>query len=330
MPIWNRESILELLSRELARSASSGKNLTVILAGIDPVKNAEHSTASQNNTLGAEVSTRLSSILRSYDYMGRYEQNQFLILVPESDAANALPLAEKLRLCVAAKQFDVSGFLLQLTVSVVCANSSRFSSYSQDAALRQMQAALDKMQAGGGNRAELLGAAASPNIRRATLRRIRMSWLVAGIFLTAIAILILLAPSWTCAPNLVTDIFDSAELPPPHPADCVPGAERPSDATIQTIESQREADGLELQGTVTCKMAAFSKSKSKARGNRDQQWLGTLYTDGRLQYRRHVLIAASEDVPGGKLFTVEQCLMPWWKYLLQWKQYCRAEDMPWE
>ena len=96
---------------------------------------------------------------------------------------------------------------------------------------------------------------------------------------------------------------------------------------MQTISKQRDVSDLEFQGAVTCKILS-----SSARSNRlqDQQWLENLYADGRLQYRRHVLIAASQDTAGGKLFTVEQYLMPWWRYLGQADEYCRVQYPPWK
>jgi hypothetical protein len=77
---------------------------------------------------------------------------------------------------------------------------------------------------------------------------------------------------------------------------------------------------------VTCKIPSSSKARSS---NSQEEWLGNLYADGKLQYRRHVLITASQNVPGGKLFIVEQCLIPWWRYMTQSREYCRVQDPPW-
>lgn len=325
MPIWNRESILELFSRELARSSSSGNTLTVILVRVD-----DHAE-SQNPLVLGEIAKRLSARLRPYDYMGGYGPGQFLILLPEWDPASAFPLAEKLRTSLVDKPVEIPGSRVRITISLAAANSVDFGLRGKNDVLRELEAALEGIQASGGNRAELLSSNASSGVRRiAKRRRIRISWAVAVVLVVGVAALLFLAPSWSCAPNLTTDIFDSGELPPPLPPDCILTTDKVSEATMQTLEKEREADELELQGIVTCKMASASSSGARSGNIRDQQWLGTLYTDGRLQYRRHVLIATSEDVPGGKLFTVEQCLMPWWKYIVQWKQYCRTQDLPWE
>ena len=85
MPVWNRESIIELLTRELARSESSGSNLLVILvrvAAAAPNDINLEARESQNNFVFGEIAYRLSRVVRRYDYIGRYSSNQFLILAP--------------------------------------------------------------------------------------------------------------------------------------------------------------------------------------------------------------------------------------------------------
>lgn len=157
-------------------------------------------------------------------------------------------------------------------------------------------------------------------------RRLRIPrGLVAGLFVLVIATVILIEPSWTCAPNLVGDILNSGELPPPLPANCIRTTDRPTEAMMQSIERQREAGGLEFQGIVTCKIPRTNRSGQP----QDMQWFRGIYADGKLQYRRHVLIVASEEVPEGRLFTVEEALVPWWRYLSQPQAYCRVQDPPW-
>jgi len=139
-----------------------------------------------------------------------------------------------------------------------------------------------------------------------------------------IAAVFVLAPSWTCAPFRLGDIVDTGELPPPVPPDCTPTTEEPSPATIQTLENQRQEMGLALQETLTCKVPS-----SRAH-HLDPQWLQRMYIGGILRYRRHVLLAATQDVPGGTLFTVERCLMPWWKYIDQSGSDCWSQLEFWK
>jgi diguanylate cyclase (GGDEF)-like protein len=319
---------MELLIRELARSDSSASNLTVILARVDAFNGTNREPGeSQNNFVMGEIAKRLSASLRRYDYIGRYSPRQFLILIPGWQPSHAITLAEKLREAVTELPVDISGSRVRVTISLVHAASTDFRSHGQTEVLRQLEVALNGAEENGGNRVESLSTIIGSRPRLFSgRRRIRISWVVAGVAVLAIATLFFLSPSWTCAPNLLGDILDSSELPPPLPANCVLTTERATEATIQSIEKQREMAGLELQGTVTCKIPSSSKARSS---NSQEEWLGNLYADGKLQYRRHVLITASQNVPGGKLFIVEQCLIPWWRYMTQSREYCRVQDPPW-
>ncbi|MGH9511937.1 MAG: GGDEF domain-containing protein [Terriglobales bacterium] len=326
-PVWNRESILELLTRELARSESSGSSLTVILGGLDPAKGTNREPGeNENNLVLSEIARRMSASVRRYDYVGRYTPQQFLILAPGWEPSQAKALAEKLKETVTESPVEISGTRNRATISLVLATAENFKSQNQREVLARMEMALGKELADGGDRVELLDSIPRPTPRQfAKKRRIHLSWVLAGALVLGIAALIFLAPSWSCAPNLVGDILDSSELPPPLPENCVLTTERPAEAIIQSIEKQREAAGLELQGTVTCKVP----STTGRSGNSQDQWLGSLYADGKLQYRRHVLLAASQNTRGGRLFTIEQCLVPWWQYIRQSQEYCRVEDPPW-
>jgi len=319
---------MELLTRELARSTSSGTNLAVLLARVDsfPNTNREPGESKQNPSLG-DIAQRLNASVRRYHYVGRYSERQFLILAPGGSVSDAMLLAEKLRQAVAVSGIESAGSTNRATISIALATSSDFDLNEQNEVLRQLENTLDRAEANGGNRVESLSnvyGATHPVLARR--RRIRIPWwLVAGLFIMVIATVILIEPSWSCVPNLVGDILDSSELPPPLPANCIRTTDRPTDAMMQSIERQRDAGALEFQGIVTCKMPRTNSSGQP----QDMQWLGGLYPNGKLQYRRRVLIVASQEVPGGRLFTVEEALVPWWRYLSQPQAYCRIQDPPW-
>ena len=320
--IWNRDSILELLTREFARTAREGRTFSVMLAGIDKFKTISNEQGqSQADFILGEIGRRLSPLVRSYDYIGRYSNEQLLIIAPGCKPSNLVPLAEKLRDAVAQSPIEISGSSTPVTISLAFATSADFSTQNEDELLRALEMTLYRAESTGGNRAEPAGntTPAQPRIFRSRLR-IRVPLVLAGMLVVGIVALFFVAPSWTCAPFRLADILDSSELPPPLPANCMPTNESPSEATMQTIESQRQARGLLLQGTITC-IIPSSRAVHASRPS-DQQWLGDIYVDGTFEYRRHVLLSAWQDVPGGTLFTVEACLTPWWKYLDQGRDRC--------
>lgn len=322
--IWNQDSIVELLRRELARTALEGGDLCVMLAGVDPPTTSNRTQPPPSDALLGAVAGRFSGLLRTYDHVGRYGVDQFLIVVPGCSVASVLPVAEKLRQAVVQPPVEASGTTLAVTVSVALADGG---SRNEEELLRELADLLERAQGQGGNRIESVKKLAGPS-RTLPRRRARLSLWIAGALVAAFAILSLVAPSTLCTPFLLRDVVSSSELPPPLPTDCLPTAERPSDATMHSLDSQRDTRGLILEGIVTCKIASSGPKDRSAQI--DQQWLDTIYVGGTMQYKRHVLLAAHESVKGGTLFTVEQCVMPWWTYISQPQDHCWGEVDLWK
>jgi len=323
--IWNQESILELLTRELARTAREGGDLCVLVAAMDPPSTANKDLPSQSESVLGEIAKRLTGVLRTYDHIGRYGSDQLLIVVPGSGLATVFPVAEKLRLSVEQTPVDAGNHRFPVTVSF---GLSEAAGRSEAEVLRELGGLVHQAQAKGGNRVEtakklpLTPPAFHPKPRR------RLSLWIGGGVVAALILLAILVPSTMCAPFLLRDILDASELPPQLPADCVPTSERPSDATMKALESQREARGLQLEGTTVCKIKAQGPKDRSAQV--DQQWLDSIYVNGTLQDKRHVLLAATEKSQDGTLLAVEQCLMPWWSYLRQPQDRCWEQAEFWK
>src|SRR5580704_1419847 len=135
--------------------------------------------------------------------------------------------------------------------------------------------------------------------------------------LAAMALLVVVGMSWTCVPDSLNDLMDAGDMYPPLPAGCQLTLDGPSDATIQAIESRREARGLIFQRRVTCRLP----KKSAGSGSLDN-----FYIDKTLQHGRQVFLAETQDVPGsGTLVVVESALVPRWKYFKRLAGQCDAE-----
>jgi len=147
--------------------------------------------------------------------------------------------------------------------------------------------------------------------------------MLVGALVLALVFLIFVAPSWKCAPSLMSDILDSGDLDPPLPVNCAPSTEEPSGATLRSLESRREDRGLVLERVVTCKIPSSRPGRSSR--PYDPRELANFYIDGTLQYQRHVFLAATQDSPGGTLFAVEVCIVPRWRYLKRLAGHCEAE-----
>ena len=314
--IWNRDSILELLTRELARTARENGELSVMLVGIDQFQeiSREYGQA-QAEAAVAEIAKRLTTAMRTYDHVGRYNTEQLLIVAPGYTLSDAIPLAEKLREAVADSSIAIGRDSVRATVCISVATLDDSEFRDEDDLLRTLERVLYRSALNGGNKVVAAGKLAEIKARIRPSRRVNLPLILAITVTVGFGVLYFVSPAWTCAPFRVGDIIDSSELPPPLPPDCFVTADHPSDAILQSLDSQREAQGLALQRTVTCKVKFPTGAAGRTARLRNAQWMDEVYSGGTIQYHRHVLLAASEDSSAGTLFTVELSLMPWWKYV---------------
>ncbi len=314
--IWNRDSILELLTRELARSVRENAHLTVMLVGIDQFQEISHEHGqSQAEAVVAEVAKRLTSTMRPYDHVGRYNTEQLLVVAPGYTLSDALPVAEKLRDAVVTLPITIARTDLRATVCISVASLDDSQFRDEDDLLRTLERVLYRTSLDGGNKVVAAGKLAEVTARIRPSRRINLPLVIAGTLAVGFLALFFVAPAWTCAPFRVADIIDSSELPPPLPPDCFVTTDHPSHATLQVLDTQREAQGLAPQRTVTCKVHYPSGAAGRAAHLRNEKWMDEVYSGGIIQYHRHVLLVASEDSASDTLFTVELSLMPWWKFV---------------
>ncbi len=152
--LWNRTAILETLQRELDRAERQRTPVAVFMADLDHFKQI-------NDTYGhlagdavlREVSRRMRTTIRSYDAIGRYGGEEFLIVTPGCDVTTALKLAERVRSCVSREPIDVAGGTFSATLSLGVAASSEAG--DADQLVRDADAALYRAKNAGRNRVEL-------------------------------------------------------------------------------------------------------------------------------------------------------------------------------
>jgi diguanylate cyclase (GGDEF)-like protein/putative nucleotidyltransferase with HDIG domain len=117
--VSNHRRIQERLEDELARARRYDRPLTIILADLDGFKLF-------NDVYGHPVGDRvlqtvagcLRSSVRATDYVGRYGGDEFLLLLPETDAQGGLEVAQRVLAAVAACEVRVHGDRLPLRVSL--------------------------------------------------------------------------------------------------------------------------------------------------------------------------------------------------------------------
>ena len=99
--LWNHRIIVERLRQEVDRSRREKTPLSVILVDLDHFKNVNDTCGHPAGDLVLkEVAAIFQNAVRSYDWVGRYGGEEFLLILPGSGFAGARVRAEQLRMAV--------------------------------------------------------------------------------------------------------------------------------------------------------------------------------------------------------------------------------------
>jgi diguanylate cyclase (GGDEF)-like protein len=96
--LWNRSSILDRLAQEMSRSMRESTPFGIVLADIDHFKAINDTWGHAAGDLALrEATNRIKRSLRSYDAVGRYGGEEFLVILPGADLEQTQTLADRMR-----------------------------------------------------------------------------------------------------------------------------------------------------------------------------------------------------------------------------------------
>jgi len=117
--LFNRRYFDQKLQEEINRSGRYGRNLSLILGDIDHFKSYNDDFGHQK---GDEVLQSVAEMIRrscrSSDTAARYGGEELVIILPETDSAGALLVAEKARKLIEARAGDVAGRTVTISMGV--------------------------------------------------------------------------------------------------------------------------------------------------------------------------------------------------------------------
>jgi diguanylate cyclase (GGDEF)-like protein len=154
--VVNRGVILDTLRRERSRQAREGGSFGIVLMDLDHFKyvNDTYGHLAGDDVL-REAAQRMMACVRPYDSVGRYGGEEFLIVVPSSDAMGTMGLAERIRHSIEAKPMVTNSIPIAVTASFgVTASIDKLPLEPQEI-LRLADAALYRAKERGRNRTEL-------------------------------------------------------------------------------------------------------------------------------------------------------------------------------
>jgi diguanylate cyclase (GGDEF)-like protein len=116
----NRREFMAQLAREAHRQSRSGRPLSLVMIDVDHFKRVNDQWGHQ---AGDEVLARIGHILRSLtreqiDVAARYGGEEFVLLLPETELAGAVQVAEKISARLREQDFSALGGHFRVTQSV--------------------------------------------------------------------------------------------------------------------------------------------------------------------------------------------------------------------
>ncbi len=152
--VWNRAAIFEKIDQELLRARRERSEVSVLMADLDHFKqiNDQHGHLVGDVVL-REITRRMTACVRSYDGIGRFGGEEFLIALPGVDARIAALAAERIRSKVASDPIPTLAGFLDASVSIGVAASGGLDVGSQ-ALVHAADLALYRAKRAGRNRVE--------------------------------------------------------------------------------------------------------------------------------------------------------------------------------
>lgn len=146
--LWNRESILTMVRREISRAKRLKMPLGVILADIDHFRRINGLVGQeQGDEILRQVSKRLGSLVRPYDTMGRFSGDSFLVVLPTCDAVATANVADRLRYSIQDREVEYGLGKMGLTLSIVHLTVDHPEETDMDLVLHRLQEGLEELKA---------------------------------------------------------------------------------------------------------------------------------------------------------------------------------------
>lgn len=95
---YNSMALSRFMDSDIAYAIRHKSDLSVVMLSLDTLNdiNAIYGQAA-GNTVIREIASLVSSTVRKYDYLARFEDSTFVLVLPENALWNAMRIAEKLR-----------------------------------------------------------------------------------------------------------------------------------------------------------------------------------------------------------------------------------------
>ncbi|MCX7828152.1 MAG: diguanylate cyclase [Thermanaerothrix sp.] len=116
--LFNRGALLEMEEREISRVLREGTRLSVAMMDIDRFKaiNDRYGHLAGDEVL-RQLSSRVKSLIRPYDILGRYGGEEFLMVLPGASLEGAVGLCDRVRRGIESAPVEYQGESIMVTAS---------------------------------------------------------------------------------------------------------------------------------------------------------------------------------------------------------------------
>ncbi|MBK8978583.1 MAG: diguanylate cyclase [Planctomycetes bacterium] len=153
--LWNRRGLDSQLSHEIERAVRSGSWLVAVMIDLDDFKAVNDRLGhSAGDVVLKGIAERMAESLRPNDVLARIGGDEFLALLPETRIAEAMQVAERLRLAISDSPIRLSGEMVRASASLGVARVSD-ACVSVEEILGRTRHALARGKLGGKNRVVL-------------------------------------------------------------------------------------------------------------------------------------------------------------------------------
>jgi diguanylate cyclase (GGDEF)-like protein len=108
--LYNRRALMEKLDFEIKRRNRTKTSLSVVMLDLDHFKQVNDTHGHQvGDQVLVQVADLLRKTVREIDIVGRYGGEEFLVILPDCPAKEAVNVAERIRAGVAGFDFSFIG-----------------------------------------------------------------------------------------------------------------------------------------------------------------------------------------------------------------------------
>jgi diguanylate cyclase (GGDEF)-like protein len=117
--VLNRRTIIQRLETEIIRAGRQLKPLSVAMMDIDHLKKVNDNFGHHaGDTVLIKVAEQCKSSIRPYDYIGRFDGEEFLVIIPGADTVDAIGICERILSRIESLVIHHGNHEIKVTVSL--------------------------------------------------------------------------------------------------------------------------------------------------------------------------------------------------------------------